>query len=178
MQLKKTQKKLKAQVCFSVIFMFMTFKSFSVFSGLCQLCALKKMANSQASVAGFPSQFAHFLLNVLAIRFRCTRLQFCLTFHLSLLTELKEKHINAYINGQVFCLNESLKESRPFMNVQGNRLVQALSKHNGLSAGRYNRKTGQPQFCPLPCFCIILNLKLIPRMSNIPIFKYKYKNMS
>lgn len=64
-----------------------------------------------------------------------------LTFHLSMLIELEEKYIKAYINGQVSCFSESLKESRPFINVKGNRLVPALSKLNEL-AGRYNRKTG------------------------------------
>ncbi|KAF3821503.1 hypothetical protein GH733_009545 [Mirounga leonina] len=58
----------------------------------------------------------------------------------------EEKYINAYISGQVFCFNESLKESRSFMDVQGNRLVQALNKLNGI--------------------------KVNSRMSNISIFKY------
>lgn len=54
-----------------------------------------------------------------------------LTFHLSLLIELKEKYIKAYINGQVFWFGDSLKESRPFINVKGSRLVLTLSKLNG-----------------------------------------------
>lgn len=74
-----------------------------------------------------------------------------LTFHLSMLIELEEKYIKAYINGQVSCFSESLKESRAFINVKGNRLVPALSKLNEL-AGRYNRKTGHLPSLPFVVF--------------------------